>query len=111
MLNALASRGRPGVALAALNAARDLHGERVLHLPRVLPTAVRVLARAGRLADASALLDAAPEPDASAYTALVSALSRANRYRDAVAVFRRMVANGVQPALVTYNVVLPESQD
>ncbi|KAI5007672.1 hypothetical protein ZWY2020_008720 [Hordeum vulgare] len=106
VLNALASRGRPAVALAALHAARDLHGEHVLQHPRVLPAAVRVLARAGRLADASALLDAAPEPDASAYTALVSAFSRASRFRDAVAVFRRMVANGIQPAIVTYNVVL-----
>ncbi|KAL5196932.1 hypothetical protein ABZP36_000444 [Zizania latifolia] len=86
VLNALGSRGLPGAALAALHGARDLHGESILHHPLLLPTAILILARAGCLADASALLDSAPGPNASAYTALVSAFSRAVRFRGAVAV-------------------------
>ncbi|TVU46073.1 hypothetical protein EJB05_05591, partial [Eragrostis curvula] len=95
------SRGHPGM-LAVLHAARDLHCERALHLPHVLPAVVRMLACAVRVLACSALLDAMPKLVASAHTTLVSAFSRIGRYKDAVAVFRRMVDSGMRLALVTW---------
>ncbi|KAL5228506.1 hypothetical protein ABZP36_016771 [Zizania latifolia] len=64
------------------------------------------LARAGRLDRARTLLAEMPHRDAVSYTTVITALSRAGHPEDALAVFRGMLTEAVQPNEVTLAEVL-----